>query len=286
MFKLPSSIPVLYTCPLAQNKLTVAQVKIDGNIVAMYKFTDIAEAMGYANPKRIISNFLEQESKVSCDGTQLLDVDAQTCIGADGTQLEADVQAIPSTAVITEAQAAPVIEVANSACKVTTMVKRGPNLALKFAWKGEGMAQRRQTIFINQPLLFKFVSKSNLISARPFQDWLFGELLPRVMNDGYYIASWANSRLTGIDTRKAFTSAIKVGIDDGRFQDGDYSRFTMAINQAALGKSNAERDQLDQKDLEKVRELEYTAHGLLAVSESDEDFYSKLELYLKRNLRK
>lgn len=283
MFKLPSSIPVLYTCPLAQNKLTVAQVKIDGNIVAMYKFTDIAEAMGYANPKRIISNFLEQESKVSCDGTQLLDVDAQTCIGVDGTQLEADIQAIPSTAVITEAQAAPVIEVANSACKVTTMVKRGPNLALKFAWKGEGMAQRRQTIFINQPLLFKFVSKSNLLSARPFQDWLFGELLPRVMNDGYYIASWAHSRLSGIDTRKAFTSAVKTGVEDGRFSDVAYAKFTAAINKAVLGVEHAERDQLPKDDLERVRELEYTAHGLLAVSESEADFSNKLALYLKRN---
>lgn len=283
MFKLPSSIPVLYTCPLAQNKLTVAQVKIDGNIVAMYKFTDIAEAMGYANPKRIISNFLEQESKVSCDGTQLLDVDAQTCIGVDGTQLEADIQAIPSTAVITEAQAAPVIEVANSACKVTTMVKRGPNLALKFAWKGEGMAQRRQTIFINQPLLFKFVSKSNLISARSFQDWLFGELLPRVMNDGYYIASWAHSRLSGIDTRKAFTSAVKTGVEDGRFSDVAYAKFTAAINKAVLGVEHAERDQLPKDDLERVRELEYTAHGLLAVSESEADFSNKLALYLKRN---
>ena len=283
MFKLPSSIPVLYTCPLAQNKLTVAQVKIDGNIVAMYKFTDIAEAMGYANPKRIISNFLEQESKVSCDGTQLLDVDAQTCIGADGTQLEADIQAVPSTAIITEAQAAPVIEVANSACKVTTMVKRGPNLALKFAWKGEGMAQRRQTIFINQPLLFKFVSKSNLLSARPFQDWLFGELLPKVMNDGYYIASWAHSRLSGIDTRKAFTSAVKTGVEDGRFSDVAYAKFTAAINKAVLGVEHAERDQLPKDDLERVRELEYTAHGLLAVSESEADFSNKLALYLKRN---
>lgn len=283
MFKLPSSIPVLYTCPLAQNKLTVAQVKIDGNIVAMYKFTDIAEAMGYANPKRIISNFLEQESKVSCDGTQLLDVDAQTCIGADGTQLEADIQAVPSTAIITEAQAAPVIEVANSACKVTTMVKRGPNLALKFAWKGEGMAQRRQTIFINQPLLFKFVSKSNLLSARPFQDWLFGELLPKVMNDGYYIASWAHSRLSGIDTRKAFTSAVKTGVEDGRFSDVAYAKFTAAINKAVLGVEHAERDQLPKDDLERVRELEYTAHGLLAVSESETDFSNKLALYLKRN---
>lgn len=275
MFKLPSSIPVLYTCPLAQNKLTVAQVKIDGNIVAMYKFIDVAEAMGYADPKNTIRKFLAEEA---CN-----DNCVESWVDSDPTQLEADVQAVPSTAIITEAQAAPVIEVANSACKVTTMVKRGPNLALKFAWKGEGMAQRRQTIFINQPLLFKFVSKSNLISARPFQDWLFGELLPRVMNDGYYIASWANSRLTGIDTRKAFTSAIKTGVDDGRFSEVAYTNFTVAINKAALGVAHAERDQLSKDDLEKVRELEYTAHGLLAVSESEKDFKDKLALYLKRS---
>lgn len=282
MFKLPSSIPVLYTCPLADSKLTVAQVKIDGNIVPMYKFVDIAIAMGYSDPYSAVRDFIEAESNMGQEPIQVNEA-TNTCMGVSPTQLEADIQAIPSTAVITEAQAAPIIEVANSACKVTTMVKRGPNLALKFAWKGEGMAQRRQTIFINQPLLFKFVSKSNLLSARPFQDWLFGELLPKVMNDGYYIASWAHSRLSGIDTRKAFTSAVKTGVEDGRFSDVAYAKFTAAINKAVLGVEHAERDQLPKDDLERVRELEYTAHGLLAVSESEADFSNKLALYLKRN---
>lgn len=276
MFKLPSSIPVLYTCPLSENKLTVAQVKIDGNIVPMYKFVDIAIAMGYSNPNDAITKFLANEA----DGQESWVCSDHIQVPSGG---EADIQAISSTGIITEAQAAPIIEVANSACKVTTMVKRGPNLALKFAWKGEGMTQRRQTIFINQPLLFKFVSKSNLLSARPFQDWLFGELLPRVMNDGYYIASWAHSRLSGIDTRKAFTSAVKTGVEDGRFSDVAYAKFTAAINKAVLGVEHAERDQLPKEDLEKVRELEYTAHGLLAVSESEADFSNKLALYLKRN---
>ena len=281
MFKLPHSIPVLYSCPTSKSKLTVAQVKIDGVITPMYRLSDVVNALGYSDPKSFMRDFIAKEIEIQEEELGGVNYPPQL---SDGE--EADIQAIPTTSVITEAQAAPVIEVANSGCKVTTLVKRGPNLALKFAWKGEGMAQRRQTIFINQPLLFKLVTRSNLPSARPFQDWLFGELLPAVTKDGYYIGQWARSRLEGIDTRKAFTSAIKVGIADGRFNDGDYSRFTMAINQAALGKPNAERDQLDQKDLEKVRELEYTAHGLLAVSESDEDFYSKLELYLKRNLRK
>ena len=116
MFKLPSSIPVLYTCPLAQNKLTVAQVKIDGNIVPMYKFVDIAVAMGYVDPYSAVKDFLAAET---CMGQEPIQVneDVSTCMGVSSTQLEADVQTIPSTAVITEAQAAPVIEVANSACK-------------------------------------------------------------------------------------------------------------------------------------------------------------------------
>ena len=103
------------------------------------------------------------------------------------------------------------------------------------------------------------------------------------MNDGYYIASWAHSRLSGIDTRKAFTSAVKTGVEDGRFSDVAYAKFTAAINKAVLGVEHAERDQLPKDDLERVRELEYTAHGLLAVSESEADFSNKLALYLKRN---
>lgn len=277
-FKLPSSIPVLYTCPSSKSKLTVAQVKVDGVITPMYKFIDIAKAMGYSNPNDAISKFIELET---------LDVDDKSWVCSDHIQVgedgEADIQAIPTTKIITEAQAAPVIEVANSGCKVTTLVKRGPNLALKFAWKGEGMTQRRQTIFINQPLLFKFVSKSNLPSALPFQDWLFGELLPIVMRDGYNISLWANTRLAGIDTRKAFTSAIKTGIEDGRFNDTAYSHLTALVNKAALGAESANRDQLTDEELNRLKDIEYSSRTLLSVSESEEDFEAKLALFLKRN---
>lgn len=272
-FKLPSSIPVLYTCPSSKSKLTVAQVKVDGVITPMYKFVDIAKAMGYQDPYTAVKDFLDTEGQI----------DHQSYMGDLPIQLEADVQAISSASVITEAQAAPVIEVANSGCKVTTLVKRGPNLALKFAWKGEGMTQRRQTIFINQPLLFKFVSKSNLPSARPFQDWLFGELLPVVMRDGYNISLWANTRLAGIDTRKAFTSAIKTGIEDGRFNDTAYSHLTALVNKAALGAESANRDQLTDEELNRLKDIEYSSRTLLSVSESEEDFEAKLALFLKRN---
>lgn len=277
MFKLPSSIPVLYSCPTSNSKLTVAQVKIDGVITPMYRLSDIVNALGYSDPKTFMRDFIAKEVEFA---EKLSGVNYPPQLSDDE---EADIQAVPATSVITEAQAAPVVEVANSSCKVTTLVKRGPDLALKFAWKGEGMKQRRQTIFINQPLLFRLVTRSNLPSARPFQDWLFGELLPRVTNDGYYIASWAHSRLSGIDTRKAFTSAVKTGVEDGRFSDVAYAKFTAAINKAVLGVEHAERDQLPKEDLERVRELEYTAHGLLAVSESEADFSNKLALYLKRN---
>lgn len=278
-FKLPSSIPVLYTCPTSKSKLTVAQVKVDGVITPMYKFIDIAAAMGYSDPKRAVSYFLAQEE----DYSDLPLLNGKSWVGEPTTQLEADIKAIPTTEIITEAQAAPVIEVANSDCKVTTMVKRGPNLALKFAWKGEGMAQRRQTIFINQPLLFKFVGKSDLPSARPFQDWLFGELVPKVFTDGYYIAQWAHDRLSGIDTRKAFTSAIKTGIEDGRFNDAAYSHLTALVNKAALGAESANRDQLSDEELNRLKDIEYSSRTLLSVSESEEDFEAKLALFLKRN---
>lgn len=282
-FKLPSSIPVLYTCPTSKSKLTVAQVKVDGVITPMYRFSDIVTAMGYINIKDAMAKFLAQEAEVCESHTSAHADGGQSYMGDLPIQLEADIQAIPTTKIITEAQAAPVIEVANSGCKVTTLVKRGPNLALKFAWKGEGMTQRRQTIFINQPLLFKFVSKSNMPSARPFQDWLFGELLPVVMRDGYNISLWANTRLAGIDTRKAFTSAIKVGIEDGRFNDTAYSHLTALVNKAALGAESANRDQLTDEELNRLKDIEYSSRTLLSVSESEEDFEAKLALFLKRN---
>lgn len=95
-------------------------------------------------------------------------------------------------------------------------------------WKGglsmETPGGTQVVIVIWEPGIYQLLAKSRKPQAKPFQEWLFEEVLPSIRKTGRYerktkpaieqkSPEWTQARLQGKDERRKLTDAIKEYID-------------------------------------------------------------------------
>ena len=77
-------------------------------------------------------------------------------------------------------------------------------------------------VFINEPLLYALIFKSNKDKAIRFQEWIYSEVIPSIRKYGQY-------RMEGKLIRKSLTDTIKESGENERLHNHGYSLYTNLI---------------------------------------------------------
>ncbi|SRR5712691_1190530 len=53
----------------------------------------------------------------------------------------------------------------------------------------DSLGRPQLTLLVSEPGLYRFLARSNMAKAEPFQDWLFEEVVPQIRQTGVYVGS-------------------------------------------------------------------------------------------------